>query len=345
MTQEKQQSTIDKCFELATDKLRQNDIGKREIIRDLAKDLEKAGMPKNMISAEITRRCREWMTPQYARKCLGEEYKQESKTRLGNNIRKRIEDSSIPQPDVEKTEPKLVQQVTATSAGGVTVMGLEQSQPETQPMDHHAVTTTAQHDRTIKDRDKRIEELEDMLSQQQKKQQEQQQHAIAEDKRRIQELEDRNTKLEQQLQEQQHTIAEDKKKIKELEHKVVKLEHEKQCFKQKKIAPKSQPDPVPKLPLLPPKRKKSEYTIGTGMVQSIMEFARTFTDDEEPECTQEAIDKSRNYRLSGIKQCDMRQLNIILNYCSHIHYIFQDMRTAIDQELETRKETGKFLTT
>jgi hypothetical protein len=177
-------SAIDKCFELATDKLRQNDIGKREIIRDLSKDLEEAGMPKDMISAEITRRCREWVTPQYIRRCLGEECKQESKARLGNSVRKRIEDSSMPQPDVEKTERKLVQ-ITAGSIStgdGAMAMELEQSsqsssQPKDNPPtaadDHHPATTPKlielERAKAIKDREElkvRIAELEHMLSQQ-----------------------------------------------------------------------------------------------------------------------------------------------------------------------------------
>lgn len=139
-------SAIDRCFVLATDKLRQNEIGRKEIIRDLAKDLEEAGMPKNMISAEITRRCRVWVTPQYVRKCLREEYKQESKTRLGNNVRKRIEDSSMPQPETEKTELNLVQVTAGSGSNGVTVMKLEQSQPQQPkddpPADHHPATMT-----------------------------------------------------------------------------------------------------------------------------------------------------------------------------------------------------------
>lgn len=99
MTEDSKQSAIHKCFATAIERLQRNPSN-REIIRDLAKDLENLGYPKDWISSEISRRLSQWVDNSYVRKCLEEEYKRKYYKNIPVDI---VKSPEFIQPEIATT--------------------------------------------------------------------------------------------------------------------------------------------------------------------------------------------------------------------------------------------------
>src|SRR3989442_13816268 len=79
--------TFEACFEWALNELREIhakveelDGKKREIILELAKRLEESGMPKELISEEISKHLEAYISHRYVQGCLKQEYKNQKKS-------------------------------------------------------------------------------------------------------------------------------------------------------------------------------------------------------------------------------------------------------------------------
>jgi hypothetical protein len=79
--------SFEACFEWAINELKEInakveelDGKKREIILELARRLEESGMPKDMISEEISKRLDPYMSDRYIQGCLTHEYKNQKKS-------------------------------------------------------------------------------------------------------------------------------------------------------------------------------------------------------------------------------------------------------------------------
>jgi hypothetical protein len=79
--------TFEACFEWAlnelkeiNEKVEELDGKKREIILELAKRLEESGMPKDMISEEISKHLKGYISDRYVQGCLKHEYKNQKKS-------------------------------------------------------------------------------------------------------------------------------------------------------------------------------------------------------------------------------------------------------------------------
>jgi len=79
--QNKHTDSFVQLFEWARKELDMLEVKKREIISELARKLEAAGMQKNLIAVEVAKELEGYASVQYIRKCLGSEYKQASKVR------------------------------------------------------------------------------------------------------------------------------------------------------------------------------------------------------------------------------------------------------------------------